>query len=97
MPEGILYTTGKPDTVGGPLQGSTCARKPVYVEGLIIGLRGVRQSGRPYAQYTVIHMDAGLCRRPYCIQLGSPTLREARYQDLHIHGSRSMPEALLRV
>ena len=56
-----------------------------------------RQSGRPVDNYTIIYLDAGLCRRPYCIQLGSPTLREAHYQDLHMHGSRSMPEALLCV
>ena len=40
-------------------------------------------------------MEAGLCRRPYCSHLGSPTLREAHRMDLHTYGSRSMPEASL--
>ena len=31
------------------------------------------------------------------MHLGSPTLREAQYRDLHSHGSRSMPEVSLCV
>jgi hypothetical protein len=26
----------------------------------------------------MVHMEAGLCRRPYCVYKGSPTKREAR-------------------
>ena len=56
-----------------------------------------RQSGRPGDKYTVRHMEGGPCRRPYSIHLGSPTMREAHYQDLYTHGRRSVPEALLCV
>ena len=56
-----------------------------------------RQSGRPGDKYTVRCLEAGPCRRPYSIHLGSPTMREAHYQDLYLHGRRSVPEALLCV
>ena len=42
-------------------------------------IREARQSGRPDDKYTVRYMEAGPCQRPYCIQLGSPTMREAHY------------------
>ena len=35
-------------------------------------------------KYTVRYMEAGPGRRPYCIQLGSPTMREAHYR-IYIH------------
>ena len=37
-------------------------------------------------KYTVRYMEAGPCRRPHCIQLGSPTMREreAHYR-IYIH------------
>ena len=63
----------------------------LYVEGK------PDKAGGPCGTYTVRYMEASPCRRPYCIQLGSPTMREAHYKDLHTHGSRSMPEALLWV
>ena len=72
-----MYTTGKPDNAGGPLQGSTYTWKPVYAGDLIVCIREARQSGRPGDKYTVRYMEAGPGRRPYCIQLGSPTMREA--------------------
>ena len=59
--------------------------------------REARQRGRPGDKCTVIYMEAGLCRRPHCRHLGSPTLREAHCMDLHIYGSRSKPEASLCV
>ena len=40
------------------------------------------------------HMEAGPCRRPYYIQLGSPAMREAHYKNLDTHGSQSMPEVI---
>ena len=86
---------GKPDIAGGPLQESAYTWKPVSAGGLIVCIREAREIGRPGGEYTVRYMEAGLCRRPYCIHLGSPTLRGAHYKDLHFHGSRSMPEALL--
>ena len=89
-----MYTIGKPDNAGGPLERFTYTWKPVYVGGLIVSIREARQSGRPGDKYTVRYMEDGPCRRPHCIQLGSPTMREAHYQDLHTHGSRSMPEAI---
>ena len=59
--------------------------------------REARPSGRPGDKYIVRCMEAGLYRRPYCIQRGSPVKREAHYKDVHTQGSRSMPEALLCV
>ena len=49
----------------------------VYAGGLMVCIREARQSGRPGDQYTIIYMEAGLCRRPHCIHLGSPARREA--------------------
>ena len=77
MPEAVLYTTGKPGNAGGPLEGSTYTRKPVYAGGLSVTIREARRSGRPGDKYTVKCMEAGPGRKPYCIQLGSPALREA--------------------
>ena len=88
----MLYTTEKPDAAGGPLQGCTYTGKPVHA-GSLVCIREARQSGRPGDKYIITYMEAGLCRRPCCIHLGSPTLREAHYKDLHTHGSQSMPEA----
>ena len=68
-----------------------------FAGGLIVCVREAQQGGRPCDQYTVRYMEAGPCRRPCCIHLGSPTLREAHCKDPHTHGSRSMPEALLCV
>ena len=65
--------------------------------GLTVCTWEARQCGRPGAKYTVRCLKAGPCRRPYSIHLGSPTEREAHYQDLYTHGSRSVPEALLCV
>ena len=97
MPEAILCTPAKPDNAGGPLPGSIYTWKPVCAGGLIVCIWEARQSGRPGDKYTVRCLEAGPCRRPYSIHLGSPTMREAHYQDLYLHGSRSMPEALLYV
>ena len=72
-----MYTIGKPGKAGGPLQGSAYTWKPVYAGCLIVCIREARQSGRPGDQYTVRYMEAGPCGRPYCIHLGSPTMREA--------------------
>ena len=77
MPEAVLYTTGKPDDAGGPPQGSTYTWKPVYAGCHSVCIWEARQSGRPGDKYTVRYMEAGPCRRPYCVQLGSPTMREA--------------------
>ena len=55
-----------------------------------------RQSGRP-GENTLRYTEAGLCRRPYSIQPGSPSMREAHNQVLRRHGRRSRPEALLCV
>ena len=57
--------------------------------------REARLSGRPGDKNMLGYTEAGLCRKPYCIQLGSPTMREAHHRDLYTHGSRSMPEAIL--
>ena len=92
-----MYTVGKPGKAGGPLQGCTYTRKPVYAGGLVVCIREARQGGRPGDKCNIVYMEAGLCRRPYCKHLGSPTLRDAHYKDLHTYGSWSMPEALLCV
>ena len=92
-----MYTVGKPGKEGGPLQGCTYTRKPVYAGGLVVCIREARQGGRPGDKCNIVYMEAGLCRRPYCKHLGSPTLRDAHYKDLHTYGSWSMPEALLCV
>ena len=76
-PEAILYITGRPGNARGPLEGSTYTRKPVYAGGLSVTRREARRSGRPGDKYTVKSMEAGPGRRPYCIQLGSRTMREA--------------------
>ena len=46
-------------------------------EGTTPQLAAARQCGRP-TRRMYIHMEAGLCRRPYCVYMGSPTMREAR-------------------
>ena len=62
---------------GGPLVEFTYTWKLVYAGGLIVYLREARQSGRPGDKYTVKYVEAGAGRRPYDIQMGSPTMREA--------------------
>ena len=57
-------------------------------------LSGSPTKRKPGETYTVRYMQASSCRRPHCIQLGSPAMREAHYQDLHRHEGRSRPEAL---
>ena len=71
MPEAILYTAGKPDNAGGPLQGSTYTWKPVYAGGLIVSIREGRQSGRPGDKHTVKYMEAGPGLRHCGIHLGT--------------------------
>ena len=63
----------------------------------MVCVREARQSGRPDDKDTARYMEAGPCRRPYGVQLGSPTTREAHYKDRRTHGSRSAPEASLCV
>ena len=48
-------------------------------------------------KYRASYTEAGLCRRPYYIGLGSPAMREAQYEDLRRHGREYRPEALLGV
>ena len=48
-------------------------------------------------KYLARYTEAGLCRRPYYIGLGSPAMREAQYEDLRRHGRQYRPEALLGV
>ena len=45
-------------------------------------------------KYTARYTEAGLCRRPYCVGLGSPTMREAHCEQLRRHGRRFRPEAM---
>ena len=51
-------------------------------------IREARQSGRPGDKYSVTYMEAGPRRRPHCIQLGSPTMREDHYKDVHRQAGR---------
>ena len=51
-------------------------------------------AGGPVVKYKLRYIEGDLSRRPYCVQQGSPTVWEAQYQNLHTHGSQSMPEAL---
>ena len=44
----MWYTSGKPDSAGGPLEGFIQTRKPVYAGGLIMCTEEARQSGRPH-------------------------------------------------
>ena len=46
-----------------------------------------RQSGRPGDKYTVIHMEAGLCQRPFLRTSGKPDTRgkPSAWIYLHIH------------
>ena len=97
MPKAISYTPGKPDNAGGPPEGRTETRKPIHAEGLTLCFWEVRPRGRPNDNCNVRYMEADLCRRPYRIHLGSPTMREAHWKDLQRQGSRSMPKALYYV
>ena len=45
-------------------------------------------------KYTARYTEAGRCRRPYCVGLGSPTMREAHCEQLRRHGRRMRPEAM---
>ena len=45
-------------------------------------------------KYRLRYTEAGLCRRPLCVLLGSPTMREAHCEDLRTHGRRYRPEAM---
>ena len=45
-------------------------------------------------QYTARYTEVGLCRRPFCVLLGSPPMREANCEDLRTHGRRYRPEAM---
>ena len=42
-------------------------------------------------QYSVRYMEAGLCRRPYCNELGSATMREAHYR-IYIHSEGAVDQ-----
>ena len=42
-------------------------------------------------QYSVRYMEAGLCRRPYCNELGSATMREAHYR-IYIHSEGAIDQ-----
>ena len=97
MREAIWYTAGKPDNAGGPLEGSAWAREWVYAEGLILCIWEARPCGRPNDNCNVGYVEADLCRRPYRIHLGSPTMGEARLEDVQGQGNRSMPKALYYV
>ena len=76
--DAVFGCNGKPDAAGGPLSGPTFLWKPVVAGGLIGCLREARQSGRPGDNHTRCYMEAGLCRRPYYIQMGSLTLHGSR-------------------
>ena len=82
MPEAIWYTAGKPDNAGGPLEGSTETRKPIYAEGLILCVWEAGPCGRPKDNCNVRYREADLCRMPYRMHLGSPTTREALKKDV---------------
>ena len=64
QPEAILCTTGKPDTVGGPVPGSTYTWKPVYAGGLMVCVREALQSGRT-------------CDKTHCKIHGSRSMQKA--------------------
>ena len=94
MPETILYITGKPGNAGSPVPPFSNTWKPVYAAGLMVCTWEATQSGRPRDKSTLRYPEARLCGRPVCIHLGSPTMWEARYQDLRSHGRQSRPEAV---
>ena len=88
---------GKPDNAGGPLPGLLYTRESVYAGGLAMFEWDARRSGRPGDKYMARLMETGQCRRPSSIWLGSPTMREAHWMDLHTHGCRSMPKSFWSV
>ena len=57
-----VRVNGKPDRAGGPVK----KWKPVHAGGHIVYNREARQCGRPTG-WIYIHMETGLCRRPYCM------------------------------
>ena len=77
IPDAVFSTTGKPDAAGGPLSGPTFLWKLVVAGGLVVCIREAGRSGRPSDDHTLFYMEAGLCRRPYYIQMGRLTLQEA--------------------
>ena len=91
---GILYTNRKPDNAGGPLLELRRHAMAVSVGGLLLTSRGARHSKGAVLRYTARCTEAGLCRRPYCIALGSPTEREAHCEDLRTHVRQYRPEPL---
>ena len=84
MPEAILYTTRKPDNAGGPLQDLRTLGSRSLPEALWCVHGKPDRAGGPAIRYSVRYMEAGPCRRPSCIQLGSPTMREDHYR-IYIH------------
>ena len=94
MQEAILCTTGKLGNAGRPVQESRSTWKPVCAGDLVVCRREARQSGRPCDQYTVRYMEAGPCRWPCGVQLGSPAKRDAQsHIDSNIHGCWDMEES----
>ena len=68
----------KPDKGRGPVINTMQdTRKLVHAEGHVVYNWKVQQREKPTARI-YIDMEAGLCRRPYCVYKGSPTKREAR-------------------
>ena len=65
MTQAIVYTTGKSDNAGGPVEGSTYTWKPVYAGGLVVCIREARHSGRSDDKYALRYMH------------GSPSMPEA--------------------
>ena len=56
--------------------------------------REARRCGRP-ATKICVDMEGGLGRRPYRVNMGSPTERDARRKHVKIHGGPSTREAVL--
>ena len=97
MPEAVLNTTGKPTMREAHHRDPHTHGSQSLPEAILFAHGKPDRAGGLVMKYTVRYTEAGLCRRPYCIQLGSPTMREAHSKDQHRHGRRSRPEAILCV
>ena len=72
-------------------------REPVCAASLLGCIREAGHSERPSEEYCLIHVEAGLCRRPRSIHEGSSARREVHNNAPHRRESRCMPEVFLSV
>ena len=109
--ETLLLYRWTPDKAGGHSvehrearhSGRPCIRMYMYIylgsqsrlEAPVVHMREAHLSGRPCVNYSVIQKEARLHGRPYSLEGGSPTSREAHHPGLRMHGDQSTLEAVV--